>query len=103
MLDADELALLERVALNTATGPERGQPLRVTVNGCAYSCCGKGWQRRVGHEQVYTGWIDSLNVSSPSSFMVFGIGIGTVSYVVAVLDYEVELVEVAPGLAPVVR
>jgi hypothetical protein len=35
----------------------------VVVNGCAYSCCGKGWQRRDGYWRTCSGRIiDNLKL-----------------------------------------
>ena len=64
----------------------------VVVTGCAYSCCGRGWRRRDGYEQTYHGWVDNLTEregGKAGSFMLYSPGLGTVSYVVAVLDFEV--------------
>jgi hypothetical protein len=43
-----------------ASQEDKHRLVTVTVTGCAYSCCGKGWQRRDGYEQAYTGYIDNL-------------------------------------------
>lgn len=101
MLDADEVALLERAALNVGGD---GTVVNMVVNACAYSCCGRGWQRRDGYEQAYTGWVDSLTLpegEAQGTFMLYSAGLGTIGYVVAVRFSEVELLEVAPGAPPV--
>lgn len=88
MIDA-ELELLRASAINMGGD---ASVLEVTVNGCAYSCCGRGWQRRDGYWQDYRGWIDCLDVDR-GTFMLYSPGIGTVSYVVAARFDEVEAVE----------
>ena len=55
MVDADELALLEQSQRDHSV-------LEVIVNGCAHSCCGRGWQRRDGYEQTYYGYVDNLKL-----------------------------------------
>jgi Fe-S-cluster containining protein len=75
----------------------------VTVNGCAYSCCGKGWQRRDGYEQRYTGYIDNLTVPTDEeaargmhgTFMLYSGGLGTLSYVIACRFFELADVQFA--------
>jgi hypothetical protein len=72
----------------------------VHVTGCAYSCCGRGWLRRDGYEQVYYGWVDNLHEPEPvrrlaGSFMLYSPGLGTLSYVIAARFDEVALVEAA--------
>lgn len=74
------------------------RPLRIVVNACAYSCCGRGWRRRDGYLQEYVGYIDNLTEPDEArgivrTFMLYSVGLGTISYVVAVRDFEVELVE----------
>ena len=88
MLEVDEVALLERSQRDRSM-------LEVVVKGCAYSCCGKGWQRRDGYEQTYYGYVD--NIKSPENgmagtFMLYSLGVGTLGYVVAVRFDEVEAV-----------
>lgn len=90
MIDDAELALL-RESQQTRRG------LQVTVTGCAYSCCGRGWLRRDGYEQTYIGYIDNLHEpegNAAGTFMLYSWGIGTLSYVVAVRFSEVEVVDV---------
>lgn len=70
----------------------------VSVTGCAYSCCGKGWQRRDGYEQAYTGYVDNLREpegEAAGTFMLYSAGIGTLSYVIACRFYEVADVQFA--------
>ena len=79
-----------------ASEEDKSRCLRVTVNACAYSCCGRGWQRRDGYEQTYVGWVDNLKLSDGphvGSFMLYSEGLGTISYVIAAGFDEVELVE----------
>lgn len=91
MIDPDDLELLRRSAADP-TNPDT--IVRIVVNGCAYSCCGKPWRRRDGYEQDYIGYIQSLDESPPqTTFTLFSAGIGTLNYVVAVRGDEVELVE----------
>lgn len=99
-VDAADLELLRRVALNVGGD---GTVLNAVVNGCAYSCCGRGWKRRDGYEQAYTGWIDNLHEpdDGAGTFMLYAVGLGTIGYVCAVRFSEVELLEVAPGAPPV--
>lgn len=105
MIDEPELALLQASAADK-------RAVRVVVTGCAYSCCGRGWQRRDGYEQEFVGWVDNLDVPDDAAqliaaasgtgfkppamqgeFMLYSEGLGTISYVVAVRLHEVELVE----------
>lgn len=93
-----ELARLREAVRN----PER--LVEVMVTGCAYSCCGRGWQRRDGYEQLYCGWVDNLNEPRDVSllageapvldgtFMLYSPGIGAVSYVIACRFSEVTAV-----------
>lgn len=86
MIDAAELALLEE-SQRTAI------QLDVAVNGCSYSCCGKGWNRRDGYQQKYHGYVDNLTMPEGDmvgTFMLYSLGIGTLSYVCAIRFYEVE-------------
>jgi hypothetical protein len=94
------------VELLRASQRDKSQLVRVVVNGCAYSCCGKGWRRRDGYEQDYIGYIDNLkepetvelagqDVTHAGTFMLYAAGIGTISYVIACRFFEVELVELA--------
>ena len=90
MIDADELDLLLASARNHGGD---GRIVTVTVNACAYSCCGRGWRRRDGYEQTYSGWVDNLQLPSrlrEGSFMLYSPGIGTLSYVVAALFCDTE-------------
>lgn len=89
MIEAAELELLRASALNLGGD---GRIVAVDVNACAYSCCGRGWQRRDGYLQCYRGWIDNLG---DGGFMLYSPGIGTLSYVLAVRFDEVEAVEAA--------
>lgn len=83
--------------------------VEVMVTGCAYSCCGRGWQRRDGYEQIYCGWVDNLVepavrtvkpsggapggwVRDEGTFMLYSPGIGAVSYVIACRFSEVAAV-----------
>ena len=65
----------------------------LTVSGCAYSCCGRGWHRRDGYEQRYVGYIDSVTADG---VVLVSRGIGTISYIVAALFDESEDVEWVP-------
>lgn len=90
MADAEDIGTL-RVAAE-----DKGRIVDVVVSGCAYACCGKGWLRRDGYEQVYCGYVD--NFQDPAglddgSFMLYSMGIGTISYVVAVRFDEVHDVQ----------
>lgn len=89
----DEIALLRASAINCG-GDAR--PVAVTVSSAAYSCCGRGWQRRDGYEQTYVGWVDNLHEPdgmAQGAFMLYGVGLGTVAFTLAVVFAEVELVE----------
>jgi hypothetical protein len=87
MIDAADLELL-RESERTHT------LLRVTVSGCAYACCGRGWQRRDGYEQEYVGYVNPLNdESSPVTFLLVAPGLGTISYTCAIRESEVLGVE----------
>jgi hypothetical protein len=89
-LSDDEIALLYE------SQRDKRKQLRLVVTGCAYSCCGKGWHRRDGYEQTYTGWIDNLRQpdgAGQGTLMLYAAGLGTVSYVIAARWDEVELVE----------
>jgi hypothetical protein len=91
-LDEHELQLLE-----ASTRDHRR--LHVHVNGCAFSCCGRGWRRRDGYPQDYCGYIDNLKPpegNAHGTFMLYSDGVGALTYVIAVRFYEVELVEEAP-------
>lgn len=86
-MSADELGLLEQSHRAATT-------LHVVVNGCAHSCCGRGWRRRDGYEQHYYGYVSVLDTTGDVvTFSLTSLGVGTVSYVVAVREWEVELVE----------
>ncbi len=93
MIDAADWSLLREAA---SGGREL---VTVVVTGCAYSCCGRGWRRRDGYEQTYRGWVDNFEEregAAAGTFMLYSPGLGTVSYVVAVRDFEVA--DVQPGL-----
>jgi hypothetical protein len=66
----------------------------VVVNGCSYSCCGKGWQRRDGYWRTCSGRIiDNRKrsaIGTVGAFMRYSAGIGTLSYVIAARFDEVE-------------
>lgn len=69
-----------------ASQEDKHRLVTVVVTGCAYSCCGKGWQRRNGYEQTYTGYVDNLKEPDDfnvGTFMLYSPGIGTLSYVIA--------------------
>jgi len=71
---------------------DRMRFVEVVVSGAAYSCCGRGWQRRDGYEQTYRGWVDNYmppKDQGEGTFMLYSPGLGTVSYVVAVRFAEV--------------
>jgi hypothetical protein len=79
-----------------ASQRDKHQLVTVTVTGCAYSCCGKGWLRKDGYEQTYTGYIDNLQEpegAAAGTFMLYSAGIGTLSYVIACRFYELVDVE----------
>lgn len=86
-LDKEEWNLLRAVAVSGPAvaerqgAPQAGEVVEIRVNACAYSCCGRGWRRRDDYEQVYAGYVDNL---TDATFMLYSMGIGTVSYVVAV-------------------
>lgn len=64
----------------------------VVVSGCAYSCCGRGWHRRE-YEATYTGYIDNYEErdgEAAGTFMLYSVGIGTISYVIACRDFELQ-------------
>jgi hypothetical protein len=90
-LTDEELELLREAAR------DHGRIVVITVTGCAYACCGRGWRRRDGYEQVYRGYIDNLEEPEHPGqrlvFMLYAAGIGTLSYVVAVGADEVVAVE----------
>lgn len=73
-----------------AAAENRGSIISIVVTGCAFSCCGRGWRRRDGYEQPYRGWVDNFKEpeSGAGTFMLYSPGLGTVSYVVAVRDFE---------------
>lgn len=84
-IDPEDLRLLTEAA-----GDKRH--VHITVDGAAYSCCGRGWQRRDGYEQVYAGYIDNLQLpegANEGTFMLYSVGLGTISYVVACRFFEV--------------
>lgn len=82
MIDAGELALLRE-------SHEHATIVKVIVNGCAYSCCGRGWLRRDGYEQQYVGRIASVG---DEGFLLYRLGIGTLTYALAARFDEVESV-----------
>jgi hypothetical protein len=89
-LDPAELRMLE------ASEQDKSRWLRVTVNGCAYSGCGRGWRYRDGYEQTYVGWVDKLKLPDGphvGGCMLDSEGLATISYVIAARFDEVELVE----------
>lgn len=89
-LDDAERALIRQSA-------ETHDILKLTVKGCAYSCCGKGWRRR-DYEAEYVGYVSGLkDDGEPWTFLLVSPGLGTVSYTIAVRDWEVELVERRDG------
>lgn len=98
-IDAQDLDLLR------ASQADFSKTVTVTVTGCAFACCGKGWRRRDGYEQEYTGWIDNLNEVTDAeaargmwgTFMLYSAGIGTLSYVIACRFDELVDVEPASG------
>lgn len=83
-MDGDELALLE------ASQADHAVILHVVVTACAWSCCGRGWQRRDGYEQEYWGWADNVD---GGTFMLYNPGLGAPSYVIACKTADVALVE----------
>lgn len=89
MIDPEDLELLRESARDFSV------LLRVTVTGCAYACCGRGWIRRDGYEQQYTGYVNPLDEDPPQvTFMLVSPGLGTVSYHAAIRESEVVGVEV---------
>ena len=89
MVNADELALLEQSQRDHSV-------LEVVVNGCAHSCCGRGWRRRDGYEQTYYGYVDNLHPpegEAAGTFMLYSTGLGgSLDFVVAVRFFEVEAI-----------
>lgn len=83
-----DLGDLERL---THAAEHRGEIVEVVVDGAAYSCCGRGWHRRDGYEQTYNGYVDnfSMDNSTEGTFMLYSLGLGTISYVIAVRFFEV--------------
>lgn len=67
--------------------------VEIVVTGCAYACCGRGWSRRDGYEQTYRGYISTMDDDPPRTFMLVSMGVGTVSYTIAVREAEIALVE----------
>jgi hypothetical protein len=95
--DAELQLLVDSQATVRDGGDVDKLQVEIVVTGCAYSCCGRGWQRRDGHEQAYRGWVDNLELpqdGAAGTFMLYSPGIGTLSYVVAVRFDEVQ--EVRP-------
>lgn len=94
MLDPDDLELI-RASAADPTDPAR--MLRITVSGCAYSCCGRPWIRRDGYEQQYRGYINDLDEEPPQiTFLLVSPGLGTVGYWCAIRESEIVGVELAP-------
>lgn len=90
MVDQLELDLLR------AAAADKHQHVRIVCTAAAYSCCGRGWQRRDGYEQTYQGWVDNLlepEGMMVGTFMLYSPGLGKLTYVVAVRFDELELVE----------
>ena len=89
MVDADELALLEQSQRDHSV-------LEVIVNGCAHSCCGRGWRRRDGYEQSYFGYVDNLKLPEPGvagTFMLYSTGLGgSLDFAIAARFDEVEAI-----------
>lgn len=88
----DELAILR------AASADKTRLVQIVVTGCAYSCCGRGWYRRDGYEQIYRGWIDNFRepvlVDTAGTFMLYAPGVGGgLTYVIAVRFDEVQMVE----------
>lgn len=84
----------EEIQLLREATPERS--VRVVVSACAYACCGRGWQRRDGYEQVYHGYVQNLTEpagEADGTFMLYSAGIGTISYVIACRFGEVDAVD----------
>lgn len=91
-IDPADRALLEEAAR------DRTVVVEIVVDGAAYACCGRGWQRRDGYEQTYRGWIDNFEPPDggmAGTFMLYALGLGTISYTVACRFYEVMDVRVA--------
>lgn len=88
--DSSDWAVVREAAAN------RPAQIQIVVTGCAYSCCGRGWQRRDEYEQTYCGWVDNFQEpdGGAGTFMLYNPGLGTVSYVLAVRDFE--LVDACP-------
>lgn len=83
-IDDRDLELLRTVTVNGGTTP--GALVEIVVTDCAYSCCGRGWQRRDGYEQTFRGYVDNLREPDGphiGSFMLYSVGVGTLNYVVA--------------------
>lgn len=85
-MDSTDLEIIE------AAATDRARTVEVVVNACAYSCCGRGWQRRDGYEQTYVGYVDNLHPpedGAVGTFMLYSVGLGTISYVCAIRFDEV--------------
>lgn len=90
MIASEDLELLRE------SSQDFSKLVTVTVTGCAYACCGRGWRRRDGYEQTYTGYIDNLTEpegEAAGTFMLYAAGIGGSSYVIACRFFELEDVE----------
>lgn len=69
-----------------------GATVTIEVSGCAYSCCGRPWMRR-DYVAQYTGYIDNFEErdgEAAGTFMLYSMGLGTISYVIACRDYELK-------------
>lgn len=89
LLRTSEFEKLREHAVNTSGD---GAHLTVVVTGCAYSCCGRGWHRR-DYEATYHGYIDNFEErdgEKAGTFMLYSVGIGTISYVIACRDFELQ-------------
>jgi hypothetical protein len=85
----DDFASLRERAINMGGD---GRPVTIVATGCAYSCCGRPWTRR-DYEAQYTGYIDNYEERDgerAGTFMLYSQGIGTISYVIACRDYELQ-------------
>jgi hypothetical protein len=69
----------EDLGLLAASFGGGGGRVTVQVTGCAFSCCGRGWRRRAGYEQLYTGRVVALD---GRGFVLVSEGAGSVGYVV---------------------
>lgn len=99
-MDADFYALLA-ASQDPQTTDER--IVEIVVHSCAFSCCGHGWRRRDGYEQIYRGWVNNLDAAGPDdehgTFMLYTLGLGQISAVIAARFGEVLDVH-RPALVP---